>query len=445
MKASDAGAGAILLEAHDLTLPHGTGIATYARVLDEALRSLGYRTEALIGAARGFDRKDPILSEIAFYDAADRPPNFTQSLAAHWRRLSINPFGAKPFPMPRSGIVVGAASERLKSFTNVHVVPHLANRERNFFKCYRAPLQIKLEQAPKLFHATRPAPIRVNGCPNIFTIHDLVPLRLPFATADDKKYHLGLIRHLCRSADHIVTVSEHSRQDIIRLTGIGENRITNTYQSVSLPERLTARDDDAVAREIEALFGLGFGEYFLFVGAIEPKKNLSRLVDAFAASGAARPLIIVGGPGWMNDADLRKIDSEQFLAYELKDNSIKPRRRVRRLSYVAFDHLISLIRGARALLFPSLYEGFGLPVLEAMALGAPVMTSNVSSLPELAGAAALLVDPYDINKMSAVIRALDNDADLCGEYAGRGRVRAQEFSPERYLERVGDLYRRVLG
>ena len=82
--------------------------------------------------------------------------------------------------------------------------------------------------------------------------------------------------------------------------------------------------------------------------------------------------------------------------------------------------MISLIRGARALLFPSLYEGFGLPVLEAMALGAPVMTSNVSSLPELAGAAALLVDPYDINKMAAVIRALDNDADLRRDYAARG-------------------------
>ncbi len=177
-----------------------------------------------------------------------------------------------------------------------------------------------------------------------------MPLRLPFATADDKKYHLGLIRSLCRSADHIVTVSEHSRQDIIRLTGISESRITNTYESISLPERLTSRDEDSVARELEALFGLGFGEYFLFVGAIEPKKNLSRLVDAFAASGATHPLIIVGDLGWMYNDDLAKIDREQFLAYELKDNRIRPRRRVQRIPYVAFDHLISLIRGARALL-----------------------------------------------------------------------------------------------
>ena len=192
-------AGSILLEAHDLTLPHGTGIATYARNLDEALRTLGYRTEALIGASRGLDRKDPMLSEIAFHDA-DPPPNFLRTLATGWRASTIGPLRAKPFAMPRAGIVVGAATLRLKSFDKVHVVPHLPERERAFFRRYRAPLRIKVEPAPTLFHATRPAPLRVKGCPNIFTIHDLVPLRLPYASADNKKYHLGLIRFLDRKS-----------------------------------------------------------------------------------------------------------------------------------------------------------------------------------------------------------------------------------------------------
>ena len=438
------GGESVLLEAHDLTRPHGTGIATYARVLDEALRTLGYRTEALVGAPRGLDRKDPTLSEIVFYDR-EAKPTVMQTIATAWRSLSITPFSAKPFPMPAAGIVIGGPADRLKSFANVHVVPHLPDVERYYFKRYRAPLRIRVDQPPKLFHATRPAPLRVKGCPNIFTIHDIVPLRLPFATEDDKKYHLGLIRALCRSADHIVTVSEHSRRDIIRLTGIGEDRITNTYQAISLPERLLRRGDDAVAGELEALFGLGFGEYFLFVGAIEPKKNVARLVDAFAASGVDRPLVIVGGLGWMYQDDLAKIDSEHFLAYELKDNSIKPRRRVRRLPYVPFDHLISLIRGARALLFPSLYEGFGLPALEAMALGTPVMASTAASLPEICGSAAALVDPYDLDKMAYVIRVLDSDREFRAECAAKGRLRAREFSSERYLERLGDLYRRVIG
>ena len=444
--AGTAGAtGSVLLEAHDLTRPHGTGIATYARVLDEALRTLGYQTEALVGAPRGLDRSDPTLSEIVFYDA-DPKANVLQTLAATWRRLTITPFSAKAFDMPRAGIVIGApAQRRLKSFVKVHVVPKLTDVERYYFRRYQTRLNIKVDQPPKLFHATRPTPLRVKGCPNIYTIHDLVPLRLPFATEDDKKYHLRLIRDLCRSADHIVTVSEFSRRDIISLTGIGEDRITNTYQAVSLPDRLARREDDAVAGELESLFGLGFREYFLFVGAIEPKKNIARLVDAFAASGVNRPLVLVGGLGWMFRDDLDKIDSENHLSYELKDNSIKPRRRVRRLPYVAFDHLISLIRGARALLFPSLYEGFGLPALEAMALGTPVMASNVSSLPELCGAAALLVDPYDLHKMAYVIRTLDSDPDLRDECAANGRTRAREFSSERYVERLADLYRRVIG
>lgn len=439
-----SGPASILIEAHDLTRPGGTGIATYTRVLDEAVRTLGYRTEAVVGATRGLNRKDPTLSEIAFYDREPKP-NLLHTLRAVWRRLSMLPFDARSFVMPRTGIVVGAPTERLKSFAKVHVVPRLTDIERHYYRRYRMRLNIKVDRPPQLFHATRPAPLRVKGCPNIYTIHDLVPLRLPFATEDDKKYHLGMIRELCRSADHIVTVSEHSRQDIIRLTGISEDRITNTYQAVSLPDRLTRRDDGAVAGDLEGLFGLGFREYFLFVGAIEPKKNIARLVDAFAASGVNWPLVLVGGLGWMYQDDIAKIDGEQFLTYQLKDNCIKPCRRVRRLPYVAFDHLISLMRGARALLFPSLYEGFGLPALEAMALGVPVMASNVSSLPEVCGDAALLVDPYDLNEMAHIIKVLDSDQDIRNECAGKGRARAREFSSERYVERIGDLYRRVIG
>ncbi|MEA2727608.1 MAG: hypothetical protein QOF70_2083, partial [Acetobacteraceae bacterium] len=103
------------------------------------------------------------------------------------------------------------------------------------------------------------------------------------------------------------------------------------------------------------------------------------------------------------------------------------------------------MRGARALLFPSLYEGFGLPVLEAMTLGTPVMTSNVTSLPEVAGDAALLVDPRDISAMAAAIRQLDNDTDLLGELSVRGRIQAAKFSMANYQARLQDLYSNVLG
>jgi glycosyltransferase involved in cell wall biosynthesis len=118
---------------------------------------------------------------------------------------------------------------------------------------------------------------------------------------------------------------------------------------------------------------------------------------------------------------------------------------VKQLTYVSFEFLLALIRGARALLFPSLYEGFGLPVLEAMMLGTPVMTSNVASLPEITGDAAILVDPLDVEAIADAIRKLDSDDDLRAELAMRGIKRAQLFSPEKYRDCVAALYRRVIG
>ena len=213
-------------------------------------------------------------------------------------------------------------------------------------------MSIRVDEKPALFHATHPTPRTVPGCPNIYTIYDLVPLRLPYTTLDDKRYTIRLLRHLCRKADHLVTVSNYSKIDIMRFFDLPEERITNTYQSVHLPEALVARPEADVADEIANAFGVGFREYFLFVGAIEPKKNLSRLIDAYAASGSRHPLLIAGGLGWQYEQDMEKIKDEKFLYYRKDHGQIQPERRVRRLSYLSLPQLVSLIRGARALLFP---------------------------------------------------------------------------------------------
>jgi glycosyltransferase involved in cell wall biosynthesis len=264
-------------------------------------------------------------------------------------------------------------------------------------------------------------------------------------TLDNKRYFFRLIQRHLAEADHIVTVSEFSRQDIIALFGVQEARITNTYQAVTLPPGVVARSDDAIADQITNLFDLDPGNYYLFLGALEPKKNVGRLIDAYAASGSRRPLVIAGGQGWQNKADIERIEDTRFSNYQVTENTISKVKRVRRIPYLPLDQLVVLMRGARALLFPSLYEGFGLPVLEAMSLGTPVMTSNVTSLPEIAGDAALLVDPRDINAMAAAIRNLDNDTDLLSELSDRGRVRAQAFSMANYQVRLQNLYSMVLG
>lgn len=436
--------GRILVEGHNLSLASGTGIATYARELARGLSNIGYEPGLLVGGSQKFDPKDEMLAQISLFDP-DTPPTLGQKIVKEIRKLTIGPFAARPFEMLSLDTIVKAESNRFAGFSEIHVVPHLIMREMETFRRFGRRLNVELQRPPRLFHATRPAPIKVKGCPNIYTLHDIVPLRLPNTTRDDKKLYLNVIRDLCNTADHIVTVSEFSRRDIIDLTGISEDRITNTYQAVSVPQHLVDRETSAVEHEIEALFGLSYGEYFLFVGALEPKKNVSRLIDAYAASGVKRPLVIAGSEGWMNEGEIKKIASERFLYYRVDGKRIRPERSIRRINYLPFEHLVSLMRGARALLFPSVYEGFGLPVLESMLLGTPVLTSNVSSLPEIAGDAALLINPYDIGAISDAIRALDADSDLCRELSEKGKVRSQEFSPAAYEARLTKLYDKLLG
>jgi glycosyltransferase involved in cell wall biosynthesis len=436
----------ILLEGHNLTLDHGTGIATYARVLAATLRNLGFDTELLIGTRRSIDRRDAILGEVGLFDAvAGLPPPISQRIVLAAVSLIGTPFGITTTPLQRSHAVAAPAWEQFSAYSQLHAVRDLADLARLHFKRYGRPSRLRVPKTPSLFHATHAIPLTVPGCPNVYTIHDLVPLRLPSATLDEKKFFLNVVRHIARRADHIVTVSEASKRDIVSLLGVSPDRVTNTYQSVHIPDALLSRPEADLAKELQTNFDLGYREYFLFVGAIEPKKNIARLIDAYASAGSKHPLVIVGTPAWQYERDLEKIGDERFLTYRVSQGAITPQRRVRRLAYLQLPRLVSLMRGARAVLFPSLYEGFGLPVLEAMVAGAPVLTSRVASLPEIAGDAALLVDPYDVDDMAAGIRALDQDVDLRQALIARGRERASYFSPERYEQRIASLYRRLLG
>jgi glycosyltransferase involved in cell wall biosynthesis len=442
---SPAVRGTILYEAHNLTIGSGTGIATYARELALAAGRLGYKIHGLFGVERGLARGEDHLNEVLAFDAIEEDQAPT-ALEWAWRtlRYPINALlGLRPIELPRSGLVVGPMADTLKPFHRTLAVTRLIDISTAHFKIYGRPAQLDLSERPTLFHATHPVPLAVKGVPNLQTIHDLVPLRLPYTTLDNKKYFYRLLTSIARTADHIVTVSEYSRRDIIEHLKVDERRVTNTYQAVDIPAAALARTDDDVATELTRLFGLEFGGYFLFYGAIEPKKNVSRLVDAYAASGSRLPLVVAGGRGWQNRSDLEKLGDERFLNFRIDGNIVRRERQVRRLDYLPQNQLFSLIRGARALLFPSIYEGFGLPVIEAMALGTPVVTSNISSLPEVAGDAALLVDPYSIDDIARAIRTLEADTDLRKALVERGRTQAKKFTPDAYEERLHQLYERL--
>nr|WP_304363857.1 glycosyltransferase family 1 protein [Jiella sp. LLJ827] len=193
-------------------------------------------------------------------------------------------------------------------------------------------------------------------------------------------------------------------------------------------------------REIAA-FRLRPQRYFIFVGAVEPKKNIERLIDAYLSTGSRYPLVIVGKLGWDYERVVEKIESAAPLFSRRK---APPRQRIIHLPYLPFFQMLSLVENARAMLFPSLYEGFGLPVLEAMLLGTPVVAANTSSLPEVVGEAGLLADPYDSMAIGQAIRMIDHDDDLRAELSRRGPEQAAQFSPERYSERVKALYDELL-
>ena len=425
----------VMIDAYNLDLPRGTGVATYARNLSYCLNSLGYEIGVLHGR-RASGQADALLREVTFFDTPRQIPAWRQGLRDVLESLAM-PFShrLKATPISLTDLVIAPEQRRrMAHHDSLWNVSDLYGRAQRRYSNWQSFQQVHVPQTPAVMHWTYPLPLRMQGALNIYTLHDLVPLRLPYTTLDRKRRYLQLARRIAASADHIVTVSECSRSDIINLLGVAPERVTNTYQSVTLPAQLLAKPLELARREVESTYRLPAGGYFLYVGAIEPKKNIGRLLEAYLASGTTAPLVLAGPRAWKAEEELRL-----YLGDELR-----LRDRIRVLDYVPLSLLVSLIRSARALLFPSIYEGFGLPVLEAMLLGTPVLSANTGSIPELAGDAALLVDPYDGRAMTEGIRALDGNHALRAQLVERGTQQAARFSPECYAERVGELYSRLL-
>ena len=363
--ASVGGSQRIIFDGLNLSLARGTGIATYTRMLTRAAHDLGHEVGVLYSTSFT-PAKDPLLREIAFFD--EKRPGMSGKRKLTWRRALNDAIDqtryhlpVKPLPVELSGAVVARQFKRtLDAHDRVFIARNLFANARTYFSRTKEFVNLAFEPRPDILHCTYPLPLRVKSARNVYTIHDLVPLRLPFTTEDNKRQLFRLLKKIAREADHIVTVSENSKRDIIELLGVEERRVSNTYQTVDFPREWVERPAAAVANQLEGHFGLGLHEYLLFYGALEPKKNVRRLIDAYLASDVDVPLVLVVAGGWQNDAEMR------LLAKQSEREGLRKRaaRGIHRLDYVSFATLVTLIRGARAVVFPSLYEGFGLPVLE---------------------------------------------------------------------------------
>ena len=293
-----------------------------------------------------------------------------------------------------------------------------------------------LREKPDVFHAPHYVLPPLTPGRRVVTIHDCIhlmfPEYLPYRLAT--VYARKMMGSATRRADRILTVSESSKRDILRFFPIDPDRITVIYNAIDERFR-TAPPEDAMSR-VRERYQLE-DPFVLYVGNVKPHKNVERLVDAFALVRQQRSdelkLLIIGD----------EISKFQTLRRAVHRHQLH--RHVRFLGFVGEDMLSVLYRLAGVFVFPSLYEGFGLPPLEAMACGAPVITSNVSSLPEVVGDAALLVDPHSAQDIAdAIVRVL-SDPSLAAQLRARGLARAAAFSWERSVEKTLQIYKDVAG
>ncbi|WP_442678973.1 glycosyltransferase [Sphingomonas sp. ASY06-1R] len=428
------------IDGYNLALPNGTGVATYGFMLARTLQEAGHAVTGIFGVDAG---ADPVMHEIMFYERLGQVPPTRQLRRKRSRRIlraALRPFHARgTTDIPRTARVETASlAERLPAFDRLVTSADLFEIAHRHFRFYGRFLPVRVPNPPQVMHWTYPLPITLEGAANIYTFHDLVPLRLPYTTLDAKQSYRALLAGCIANGQHICTVSEASRSDIITEFQIDPDRITNTYQASPLEIGATDPDEDAAI--IENVFGLTHRGYFLHFGAIEPKKNIGRLLEAYLSTGTPAPLVMTGSRGWRSEEELK------LLVPEDEADTVHGRRmaeRVRRLEHLPRALLTRLIRGARAVLFPSIHEGFGLPVLEAMQLGTPVLTSNLGALAEIAGDAAMLVNPYDVDAIAGAIRTLDQDAALRARLSSAGPEAASRFSIAAYQARLDKMYDRI--
>jgi len=313
------------------------------------------------------------------------------------------------------------------------VVVPMPGRQVHYWEQFLLPLvlwRLKLD----LVHFVGFPAVLARRKPAVVTVHDLSWKTRPETRGDWlSRFHWGFFGDRgARRADQVITISEHSRRDLERLLGIPAERITVTYEAPAPIFRPIEPESARVTAR--GRYGIE-GRYILFVGTLQPTKNLARLIEAYALARQHtdfnQSLVVVGQQGWQYQDIFARISG-----LGLQDHVIFT-------GFVPDEDLPALYSGADVFVLPSLYEGFGLPVVEAFACGTPVIASNVASLPEVAGDAAILVNPTDIEGLAQALERVCTDAGLRQAMRQAGLARAAQFSWRTCAEQTRQVYRRV--
>lgn len=272
-----------------------------------------------------------------------------------------------------------------------------------------------------------PAHGRVSG-KRVLTVHDMSWLYHPETLQDPTLRMLANLSQHLHAADRVLTVSEATKDDLVRRLEIDPRKITVIYNGVS--DRF--RSLDTPLDNVQERYRLP-KRFFLFVGTVEPRKNLARLIEAFERAGRhlEHSLVVVGAKGWKTSPIYRAIETSRV------------RDRIQLLGFVADADLPAIYNLADAFVYPSLYEGFGIPIVEAMACGTPVVTSNVSAMPEVAGDAALLIEPLDPHGLAEAMERIVQDGALRNSLRAKGLERAKRFSWDTSAAQVVQSFREL--
>jgi len=285
-----------------------------------------------------------------------------------------------------------------------------------------------------VFWATNflPPPTRAKRL--VLTVHDLAFKRFPETAPHATRQWLERMDEVVPRAARIIAVSEATKRDLAELYPVDPERVAVVPHGIDTDAFRRAGDQEVSAVRRRHRID---GPFLLYLGGIEPRKNLPRLLEAFGRLDAdVRPTLVLAG-GWVA-WNPEGIDAARAALAELPEEA---RRRVVMTGYVSDRDKVALLSGAEALVYPSLYEGFGLPVLEAMAVGTPVLTSNVSGLPEVAGDAALLVPPHDVDAIAAGMERLLRAGELRERLAAAGAERVGRFRWEDAARRTAEVLR----
>ena len=408
----------------------GTGISSYARTLETGLAQLGHEVMWLSGAH--VSGRSDALSDAAHAGDDRRAVSGLRRYVKTAQNMSVAQVRGQVAArrLRGNGAVLTRKNDPPQAATLL--APDLFVHAHYRHMLQRRFTEVGTSERVDVLHLTAPLPIKMRGVKTVVTIHDLVPIRLPYTTSDNKREFIDRVRTGVKLADLVMTVSEASKREIVELLDVDPNRVVVTWQ----PSDMQALDSEEMANLPRALtrYGLEQDQYGLFVGAIEPKKNVRRLIDAFLDAHDTMPLVLVGPKAWKWETEIGDLDQR------LGESA---RKRIRIVGHVPRNDLRKLLAGARMLTFPSLHEGFGLPPLEAMRMGCPVLTSNAGGLAEVCGNAALFVDPFETDSIRrGIVKMIEDDA-LRLKLREAGRAQAAKFSTEIYVNRLAEAYGRL--